>query len=52
MGRNILFHDQLTPEGRTPAGNYPAEGETIRFKLKDSRAFVGTRNRKGAQLTL
>jgi hypothetical protein len=27
-------------------------GDYIRFKLKDSRAFVGTRNRKGAQLTL
>jgi broad specificity polyphosphatase/5'/3'-nucleotidase SurE len=27
-------------------------GDNIRFKLKDSRAFVGTRNRKGAQLTL
>jgi hypothetical protein len=27
-------------------------GDNIRFKLKDSRAFVGTRNRKGERLTL
>ena len=27
-------------------------GDYIRFKLKDSRAFVGTRNRKGERLTL
>lgn len=27
-------------------------GDNIRFDLKDSRAFVGTRNHKGARLTL